>query len=735
MTRFGAKLKTCSSNPGPTMDSLGAGGRRWPSAIREAVGPSVLSGRSLGGYDLEALIGVGGMGEVYRARDGKLGRDVAIKVLPAAFTADPGRLARFEREARALAALNHPNVCAIYGFEESEGIRFLILELVEGETLADKLGRLAAKRRTAGGLSQREALNIARQIARALDVAHERGIVHRDLKPANIKITNGDVVKVLDFGLAKAVTGDGPDIRAGVAETATMGGTMDGAIVGTPAYMSPEQARGHAVDKRTDIWAFGCVLYEMLTGRAAFGGDTLSDTIASVLEREPDWSRLPADTPEPIRNLLVGCLAKDPRDRLRDIGDVRISIDSTLSGSSGSRTVAREQRPARRVPFWLPWVLTAGLGAGLAGLVIWAVRPPSSAPAPPPTASNDHRYLFELLAGSQLDRSGGGHLIAISRDGTKMLYVATPDRLYVRPMAEVDGTAVPGTEVHKGVREAAFSPTGQSIVFYAFAERALYRIPVVGGQASMIVETETPFGISWPVEDTILFGQGRNGIWRATPNGVASQVFTVEAGQEAHGPQLLPDRDHVLYTIASGDSRERWDTSEIMVGSLTTKLTTRLGITGSDARYIAETGHLVYAVGTKLFAAPFDIDRLTAGMGLPVGIDDVSRAGGAYTGAANFSVSDNGTLIYVPGAPLGLMALAFFRPDGTFEKQLALRPGRYVRPRASPKGQRVAFTDDADKPPRIYTYDEGQTGPPSRVRVRQVSRLGVERDADRVSSG
>jgi serine/threonine protein kinase len=288
--------------------------------MASAISPASMTGRTLAGYHLQELLGAGGMGEVYRARDAKLGRDVAIKVLPSAVTSDPDRLARFEREARMLAALNHPNICAIYGLEEADGIQFLILERVEGTTLAERIEE--------SPIPIVDVLAIARQIAEALEAAHDRGIVHRDLKPANIKITPDGVVKVLDFGLAKptAAGGSPPDLTQ--PPTLTIGGTREGVILGTAAYMSPEQARGKPIDKRTDIWAYGCVVYEMLTGRVPFAGATVSDTIGKILEREPDWSALPAATPTPVRRLLLRCFAKDPKQRLRDIGDVRIEIDA-----------------------------------------------------------------------------------------------------------------------------------------------------------------------------------------------------------------------------------------------------------------------------------------------------------------------------------------------------------------------------------------------------------------------
>ena len=357
------EVESLLSEPDPDDGFLSKPALLMPANLADDLLPMI--GRDLGGYRLESLLGAGGMGEVYRARDVKLGREVAIKILPREFTSHTERLARFEREARILASLNHPNVCAIYGVEEAEGVRFLILELVHGETLAEKLAN-------GEGLSVGQALNIARQIADALEVAHEKAIVHRDLKPANVKITPDGVVKVLDFGLAKAVAGDGssPDLTLG--SDATEGGTRQGQVIGTAAYMSPEQARGLPVDRRTDVWSFGCVLYEMLTGRVAFAGDTVSDSIARILEREPDWSALPAATPPSIRRLLRRALAKDRKRRLRDIGDVRIEIDE-IDEVLPAATVSPLPRPRGRIATWLPWV---ALVVGALAVAAWeSLRP------------------------------------------------------------------------------------------------------------------------------------------------------------------------------------------------------------------------------------------------------------------------------------------------------------------------------------------------------------------------
>ena len=370
---------------------------------------ATMIGRTLGGYRVQALIGAGGMGEVYQARDDKLARDVAIKILPSAFTGDPDRLARFEREARMLALLNHPNICAIYGFEEADGIRFLILELVEGDTLAHTLAP-ASGAQTGGAIPVERALGIARQIADALEAAHDKGIVHRDLKPANITITPDGTVKVLDFGLAKAVSGDGssPDLTR--PSPSTPGETRGGAVIGTAAYMSPEQARGQRVDRRTDIWAFGCVFYEMLTGRVAFPGDTVSDSIARILEREPDWSALPSATPASIRRLLLRTLAKDPKRRLRDIGDVRIEIDAIDEVLPGSLSTVAAHPVTRGAGRW-PWVALATLALATSA---WLVLRPVAIENPLPSEG------FTRLT----DWAGSEGFAEISPDGKVVAFLA-----------------------------------------------------------------------------------------------------------------------------------------------------------------------------------------------------------------------------------------------------------------------------------------------------------------------
>ena len=439
--------------------------------IGSAVTPAAMSGRELGGYQLQGLLGAGGRGEVYRAHDAKLGREVAIKVLPREFTRDADRLSRFEREARMLAALNHPNICAIYGLEEADGLRFLILERVDGITLAERIqGSQVA------GLPIAEVLSIARQIAEALEAAHDKAIVHRDLKPANIKITPDGVVKVLDFGLAKPITADGsaPDLTR--SPMVTVGGTREGVILGTAAYMSPEQARGKAIDKRTDIWAFGCVLYEMLTGRVPFDGETVSDTIGKILEREPDWTVLPRTTPIPIRRLLVRCFAKDPKQRLRDIGDVRIEIDAideVLPGTSHTAALA----PGRSGAAWLPWMAFAALALGVGA---WAVRRPATMPDNP--LANAKFTFFTNWEGTE-------EAAEISPDGKFVAFLADREGKFDIWLSQV-GTGLfsnltrdmpplaPGGVI---VRKLGFSGEGSEIWFNPEDRKPLLLMPLMGG--------------------------------------------------------------------------------------------------------------------------------------------------------------------------------------------------------------------------------------------------------------
>jgi eukaryotic-like serine/threonine-protein kinase len=649
-----------------------------------------LTGRTIGGYHLQKLLGVGGMGEVYRARDAKLGRDVAVKILPRAVTRDPDRLARFEREARMLAALNHPNICAIYGLEEADGIRFLVLELVDGVTLARTLEAGAS------GLAIPDALAIARQIAEALEAAHEKGIVHRDLKPANVTITHDGVVKVLDFGLAKPVGSGGPGLDLTQSPTITIGGTGEGVILGTAAYMSPEQARGKTVDKRTDLWAFGCVLYEMLTGRVVFAGDTVSDTIGKILEREPDWSALPASTPSAIRRLLVRCLNKDPKQRLRDIGDVRIEIDGMDEALPGSDAAVAPAAPAGLGATWLPWLAAGTLAIGLAGAIAWNLGRPVAAPAV---------TRFTIVPPEAPRFAGTRQVLALSPDGTQLAYLST-NRLFVRPLSGLVAKPIQGTDNMQSLTEPTFSPDGRSIVFVGM--RTLWRISVAGGAIGTICPLGgNPFGISWGA-DGIIFGLGSGGIMRVASElgSTPERIVSVKASEAAQSPQMLPDGAHVLFTLATGTARDRWDNAQIVVQSLKSGDRKTLIRGGSDARYLP-TGHLVYAVAGVLYAVAFDAKRLEVKSDPVPVLEGVSRSALALSGSANFAVSNNGSLAYIPGpVSPSLFQLAVTDRQGVVEA-LSPSPGSFLFPRISPDGTLVAYGTDDGKEAIIFTRTTG----------------------------
>ncbi len=501
-----------------------------------------MEGRRLGAYQVQALLGAGGMGQVYRARDTKLERDVAVKFLPHAFTSDPERLARFEREARMLAALNHPNIGAIYGFEEAEGIRFLVLELVEGRTLADTLADVSRQRSQGPGLPIRDALSIARQIAEALDIAHEKGIIHRDLKPANITITPDGVVKVLDFGLAKAA-GDGstPDLTHSPPKSVNR--TNDGAVMGTPGYMSPEQARGQIVDKRTDIWAFGCVLYEMLTGRVAFMGATVSDTIAAVLGSEPEWDALPRGTPASVRLLLQRCLDKDPKRRLRDLGDVRFEIDD---GESHAATGTRRPGPAYRAV--LPMVLTflvLAVGAGLFYLV---------KPTPQVTSPSEYVQLTNFTdSATAPSLSPDGRMVTFKLGGTSFL---SPGQIFVKLLP--NGESVQLTNSAGRKYGPVFTPDGSRVAYTQVdsGKWDTWIVPVLGGQPVRFLPNAS--GLAWIADHRVLFSEIKTGlhmgIVTATDNRADVREIYLQPDEHAmaHYSYASPDGKSVLVVEMSG---------------------------------------------------------------------------------------------------------------------------------------------------------------------------------------
>jgi serine/threonine protein kinase/Tol biopolymer transport system component len=676
-----------------------------------------LVGQRLGPYQIGSLLGAGGMGDVYRARDTKLGRDVAIKILPEIFIADTDRRARFEREAQLLAALNHPHIGAIYGFEDREGVHGLVLELVEGETLAEKLARAAGPKASAlkqtGGLPIGEALTIARQIAEALEAAHERGIVHRDLKPPNIKITPDGTVKVLDFGLAKAIDAVGHRFSdAGAAEAApydvTLSGTREGMILGTAPYMSPEQARGQAVDKRTDIWAFGCVLYEMLTGRKAFAGDTCSDTIAAILDRAPYWSALPETTPSAIRRLLQRCLDKDPKRRLHDIADARIEIDDALDAPAGV-AAADARPPERHLPVAL-WMVS-GLVAG--GLIASVGLQFATTPAPKSVT----RFTITLPPHVELRDP-----MVLSPDGRTLVYSGTDEagsRLYKRTLDTLESVPIRGTE--GGVRPF-FSPDGASVGF--LEGHSLKRVPLQGGAAVTVVDAGVYQGAAWLSDDTIVYGSAIRGLMRVPVSGGEARQLTVldpARGEiQHHSPVAVSGDRAVLFTVHSGArDDQRIDVVTLQSGE-------RVELVNGSGAQVLPTGHIAFTLQRSgaLWVAPFDERRLRL-TGPPTAVvEGIMIAAGWIPMIA---VGANGSLAYATGRATATeyqpRTLVWVDRAGR-EKPVDTPARAWAWPQISPDGRRLglhihdpvnmdAWIYELDRGPlKHMTYDPAQDGYP-----------------------
>ena len=644
------------------------------------------------------------MGEVYRARDTRLGRDIALKVLPTLVASDPERLARFEREAQVLASLNHPNIAQIYGVEDSnDGVRALVMELVEGPTLAESIAR--------GPVPIDEALPIARQIAEALETAHEQGIIHRDLKPANVKVRPDGTVKVLDFGLAKAldpaIAISGSAIESPTITSPAM--TRIGMILGTAAYMSPEQAKGRQADKRSDVWAFGAVLYEMLSGRRAFKGEDIADTLAAVLRQDVDWAALPETTPSSVRRLLARCLERDVKRRLRDIGEARIALDDPSALTAQDAVAVTSAGPAERLA--LPIAAAAFVAAALAGTAVWFLT--RQQPAAPPAVT---RSTIVLPEGQQFPINlSMRRLMAISPDGARVVYAGS-NGLYLRSMSDLNGAPIAGTDSYQGVSDPAFSPDGRSIAFFASGDKTLKTIEATGGAAVTICQVDDTFGISWQ-GDAILYGQGRTGIMRVSPDGHTPEtIVRVKDGEEAHGPQLLPDGDHLLFTVATGTHPARWDTARIVMQSLKSGDQTTIIEAASDARYVP-TGHIVYARGASLYAVRFDATRLQVTSRPVLMVEGVRRPPGGATGVAQYGFSTTGSLVYIPGpvvSPMSRLEAVLVDRQGRIE-MLKLPPGPYVGPRVSPDGKRITFFTDDGEEAIVWTYEV--SGASAKVRL------------------
>lgn len=663
-----------------------------------------LDGQRVGAYQIVSRIATGGMGEVYRARDTKLNRQVAIKVLLPAVASDPDRLARFSREAQVLASLNHPHIAQIHGLEDAGGVRALVMEFVEGPTLADRIAL--------GAIASDEALVIARQIAEALEAAHERGIVHRDLKPANIKVRADGTVKVLDFGLAKTLDqARGSELAAASSPTVNAHATDAGLVLGTAAYMSPEQVRGAAVDRRADMWAFGCVLYEMLTGRRVFDGGTRSDAMAAVIANEPDWTRLPADTPAPIRRLLRRCLHKDRTRRLADLADARLDIDDALSDPHADALVAASTSRTRERLAWLCCLALVGVSA--AAMLAWATRALS---VPPDTTRTlvSVAPLGQGVAASPLEQRVGGArptrtAVALSPDGTTLVFGAIwggEQQLYARAMNQLSATPIAGTS---GGSSPFVSPDGQEVGFWAGGE--LRKVPLGGGPPVTLCKAAAIFGASWGSDGTIVFATGRNeGLWRVSAAGGAPEALTtLQPGEYSHRlPHVLPGGRAVIFTISKG--AHKWDDTQIVVRSLATGQQTVLVTGGADGRYVS-TGHLVYLRLGTLMAVPFDARRLVATGAARGLVDGVMQAANRdlsdmeNTLAAQFTVAETGALVYVTGGamPAPNRTLAWVDRQGTIQALLA-PPRAYRRPRVSPDGRHVAVSTQGDIS-QIWSYD------------------------------
>ncbi len=677
-------------------------------------------GTTLAHYHITAALGAGGMGEVWRATDEKLGREVALKVLPEEFAADPERLARFEREAKVLASLNHPNIATLYGLETvssantstgpgvggnsklktqnstltsdaesdadsspkpqaSSPVTFLAMELIEGEDLSERIAR--------GAIPVDEAMPIAAQIAEALEAAHEQGIVHRDLKPANIKITDDGTVKVLDFGLAKAWETEGGDVSSSFSPTLTQHATLEGVILGTAAYMSPEQARGKKVDRRADIWAFGVVLWEMLTGRRLFEGETVSDVMASILTQDPDLDALPAETPRSVRRLIGRCLRRDPKIRQRDMGDVRLTLFET--GDDHDEPVVEDRRPTERsrwrvglVGAALGLVLGAGLYAGLAGratVETVADRSPRRSILIPAPIGGPRNVLGIAV-------SPDGSMVALGQE------YGGDGPLELRRLDSFESTLIPDTE---GGIFPFFSPDGRWLAF--FDDDELRKVPVDGGPSSVICEAAVTLGGTWSDDGWIYFTHGESRLARVPEDGGEPENLKLE---DAFGPHALPGGRGVLVNHSSGSAASgRRDLAEISVVSADGRVK-RVIDDGFAPRYVV-SGHLVFVRQGLLLAAPFDLDRLeVTGPAVQVAENVVTDS---VWGIALYDVSADGSLVYVRGGDYAATVPTWIDRDGA-DESLSVERNVHGTFQLSPDRSKLAI-QVAEENDQIHVYD------------------------------
>lgn len=643
-------------------------------------------GTRLGAYEVVALLAAGGMGEVYRARDARLQRDVALKILPALVAADPERHARLTREALVLASLNHPSIAAIYGLEETPEGTALVMELVTGETLASRIARRP--------LPITEVVAIAREICDALEAAHGKGVIHRDLKPANIAFTEGGRVKVLDFGLATFSASPPDASRIASLDDATLtavGVTRAGVILGTAAYMSPEQATATAVDKRTDIWAFGCVLYEMITGRPLFSGAGVSETIIAVLTKEPDWTQLPAATPAPLTRLLRHCVARDPRRRLADIADARLELEEALGASSAEPAVARTRIVTSGAVAIAVAAAALGLMAGGLAMRGRSIGSPlvtrlSITPATPATLT--------LPSGAASD----GRDVAVSPNGRQIAFIANAgSQLLLRPLDRLETTVVEGAETP---RHPFFSADGAWLGF--FDGRSIKKVPARGGAAIKVVDiVGDGRGATWAADNTIVFATNdpATGLWSVSADGgQPAAVTTLDDRREGDHvwPEVLPDGKSVLFTIWGG----RTEDSRIAIVELSTRRVMNVLDGGAAAHYVS-SGHIVYTADGILRATRFNLTRRSVvGSAVPV----IQPLMVSRYGAADYDVSTEGTLVYVRQDPrVAARTLVWVARDGS-EEAIDAPVHAYQYPRLSPDGSKLAL-DVRDRDADIWIWE------------------------------
>jgi len=643
-------------------------------------------GGQIGPFRIERELGRGAAGVVYLARDTKLDRQVAIKSLPADVMASPQARSRFSREAKLLASLNHPNIAAIYEeLEEADGVSYLILEYVPGRTLAKVM--------TDGEMRQKEALAIALKIAEALAAAHDHGIIHRDLKPENIKITPEEEIKILDFGLAKTVSNATNQKQTTVTEP--------GCVLGTPAYMSPEQVRGKEADRRSDIWSFGCVLFEMLAGKIPFDGDTVSDMLAAVLEHDPDFESLPRTVPANIRVLLRRCLTKDPRRRLQHLGDAAIEISETFDLPAGVVADTNQQPPTAKSSGWWRWIALLVFITVAVNLIVWYLKPLSRQPQPPRRFTVYPETAFEVEALWH-------HALALSPDGDYLAYVEEGSdgrrKIYLRALDEFKATPLPGTE---GAISPFFSPDGEWIGYADHFQRKLKKVPVKGGEPILLAESINFRGGSWTSDDAIIFAPSfQSGLMRVAAPGEEIGQLTIpdaNADETGHGwPQVLPDREHVLFTTFRNGGPDEY---QIEVYSLQTRQRRVLFKGGSHARYVP-SGHIIYGRNENLYAVDFDLEKLNAtGTHVPV----VSGVVTPPSRSAQFAVSPDGTLAYIPVRARSTELIPVWVDGQGKVTRLGVTPRNYNNARISSDGSRVAFDIQDGASRDIWIYDVNHT--------------------------